>query len=146
LTLLDTHIWVRWLLPDSPLPARLVQRIDADETVAVSANSCWEVAMLVQRGRLLLPVPPSTWIEEASCKGRSEYRRARAMADFGTIDENDQNRRLDKRSASAALSREYLLQAWKQQQAVTSNSPWIGSDSTKGRTRSAPATASFKSG
>lgn len=66
MTLLDTHIWVRWLLPDSPLPARLVQRIEADETVAVSANSCWEVAMLVQRGRLLLPVPPSTWIEEAS--------------------------------------------------------------------------------
>jgi PIN domain nuclease of toxin-antitoxin system len=66
LILLDTHIWVRWLLPDHPLPARLAFKIETDEAVAVSAISCWEVAMLAERGRLSLPLPVSAWIDEAS--------------------------------------------------------------------------------
>jgi PIN domain nuclease of toxin-antitoxin system len=66
LILLDTHIWVRWLLPDHPLPARLVHQIEAAESVAVCAISCWEVGMLVERGRLSLPLPVSAWITEAS--------------------------------------------------------------------------------
>jgi PIN domain nuclease of toxin-antitoxin system len=47
LILLDTHIWVRWLVPVHPLPAAVVGRIEDADRVAVSAISCWEVGMLV---------------------------------------------------------------------------------------------------
>jgi PIN domain nuclease of toxin-antitoxin system len=56
LILLDTHIWVRWLLPDHPLPARLVGKIETEDAVAVSAISCWEVSMLVERGCLIAAI------------------------------------------------------------------------------------------
>jgi PIN domain nuclease of toxin-antitoxin system len=66
LILLDTHIWVRWLLPDDPLPPSLPQRIEAADSVAVCTISCWEIGMLVQRGRLSLPLSVSAWVEEAT--------------------------------------------------------------------------------
>ena len=37
--LLDTHIWIRWLLPSQPLPINLVRQIEQTETVMVSAIS-----------------------------------------------------------------------------------------------------------
>jgi PIN domain nuclease of toxin-antitoxin system len=64
---LDTHIWV-WWADDSPrLSAAHRQAIDADPTedVGVSAISCWEVALLKVRGRLVLRVPVERWIEDA---------------------------------------------------------------------------------
>lgn len=64
--LLDTHIWVRWLEPESdPLPARLVQIIDRSDSVGVSAVSCWEVAYLARRNRLALPLPVGEWLKSA---------------------------------------------------------------------------------
>lgn len=64
--LLDTHIWVRWLLPTDPLPASLVEQIEQADAVCVSAISCWEVVMLEQKQRIELPVPVKEWLEEAS--------------------------------------------------------------------------------
>lgn len=46
--LLDTHIWLRWLLPTEPLPIKLIEPIEQAEIATVSAISCWEVVMLVQ--------------------------------------------------------------------------------------------------
>ena len=66
MTLLDTHIWVRWLVPVHPLPAALVQRIEDADRVAVSAVSWWEVGMLVSHRRIDLPLPLSEWIGEAT--------------------------------------------------------------------------------
>lgn len=65
--LLDTHIWVRWLTGEAdPLPATIVQQVDAAQTLAVSVISWWEVAMLVKRGRLTLPLPLADWCFEAT--------------------------------------------------------------------------------
>jgi len=64
--LLDTHIWLRWLLPIEPLPVRLVEQIEHAETATVSAISCWEVVMLVQKQRIELPLPVEQWLEEAT--------------------------------------------------------------------------------
>lgn len=53
--LLDTHVLVRYLMGDKQLGRRAVAAIDKalpDDQVFVSAISFWEVAMLVQRGRL----------------------------------------------------------------------------------------------
>ncbi len=64
--LLDTHIWIRWLLPTEPLPGRLVGYIEKADKVMISAISCWEVAMLVQKQRINIPLPISEWLEEAT--------------------------------------------------------------------------------
>lgn len=64
--LLDTHIWVRWIEPDTdPLPTALSRMIDSSAQVAVSAVSCWEVAYLAKRNRLMLPLPVNEWLQAA---------------------------------------------------------------------------------
>ena len=64
--LLDTHIWIRWLIPADPLPGSVITRIESASQLGVSAISCWEVAMLVERQRLTLPLPLTEWIDEAT--------------------------------------------------------------------------------
>ena len=64
--LLDTHIWVRWLDPNTdPLPAAISGLIDNSDQVAISAVSCWEVSYLVKRNRLMLPLPMDEWLQAA---------------------------------------------------------------------------------
>lgn len=65
--LLDTHIWVWWVHQDERLSARLKAFIERHEQfdLGVSAISCWEVAKLVERGRLRLPLPTSDWLHAA---------------------------------------------------------------------------------
>lgn len=63
---LDTHIWVRWLLSVDPLPAPLVTRIQEEDQVGMSAISCWEVTMLAARQRIELPLAIDDWINEAT--------------------------------------------------------------------------------
>jgi len=65
--LLDTHIWV-WLTCQTPqMTPRLQQLIQQheDDGLAVSVISCWEVAKLVQKGRLKLHLPITDWIAAA---------------------------------------------------------------------------------
>ncbi len=69
--LLDTHIWLRWLSPvDAKLPAAVLDKLAADDDWAVSAVSCWEIAYLVKRDRLMLPMPLATWLPEALAGSR----------------------------------------------------------------------------
>ena len=64
---LDTHIWVWWVHGDSSLSASTRALLDSSEQagLAVSAISCWEVAKLVERGRLTLPCPVFDWLQQA---------------------------------------------------------------------------------
>ena len=63
---LDAHIWVWWVHGDSTLSAATRTMLDSAEQtgLGVSAISCWcwEVAKLVERGRLTLPCPVFDWI------------------------------------------------------------------------------------
>ena len=65
--LLDTHIWV-WLVSD-PQHLRPRRRELLDEYATngwgVSVISCWEVAKLVEKGRLELKQPVGEWIAAA---------------------------------------------------------------------------------
>lgn len=64
--LLDTHIWIRWIEPGTdPLPTGISRLIDSSAQVAVSAVSCWEVAYLAKRNRLILPLPVNEWVKAA---------------------------------------------------------------------------------
>ena len=65
--LLDTHIWV-WLVGDTQyLRPRHRELLDQHEVsgLGVSVISCWEVAKLVEKGRLALQQPVGEWIAAA---------------------------------------------------------------------------------
>ncbi len=65
--LLDTHVWVWWVHGDARLPPNYQAYVQAHEAqgLGVSAISCWEVAKLVERGRLGLPYPVGQWLRLA---------------------------------------------------------------------------------
>jgi PIN domain nuclease of toxin-antitoxin system len=64
---IDTHIWVWWVHGDAQLKPSQASVIEDAETgtIGVSAISCWEVAKLVERGRLVLPRPLEDWFAAA---------------------------------------------------------------------------------
>ncbi|MCF6250648.1 MAG: type II toxin-antitoxin system VapC family toxin [Methylococcaceae bacterium] len=64
--LLDTHIWIRWILNDNPLSQTIIDIIESsDAELAVSAISTWELVLLEKRKRIELPLPVDEWLEEA---------------------------------------------------------------------------------
>jgi PIN domain nuclease of toxin-antitoxin system len=64
---LDTHIWVWWVHGDDKLPSKHKAYLQDNESagLGVSAISCWEVAKLVEHGRLSLPIPVGEWLDQA---------------------------------------------------------------------------------
>jgi PIN domain nuclease of toxin-antitoxin system len=67
--ILDTHIWVWWLLPDSPLTdreRRSLDRIATDKGILLPAICQWEAQMLHRKKRIELPLPFSTWLRRAT--------------------------------------------------------------------------------
>jgi PIN domain nuclease of toxin-antitoxin system len=64
---LDTHIWVWWVHGDEQLTQAQREAIAAneDDLIGVSVISCWEIAKLVEYGRLELPSPLEEWFEQA---------------------------------------------------------------------------------
>ena len=64
--LLDTHIWIWYLVGDARLKAthrRVIQ--DPAAEIWLSAISIWETHMLIERKRLRVRVTPEAWIEQA---------------------------------------------------------------------------------
>lgn len=63
---LDTHALVWWVSDPRQMPARarrLVQdAVDRSQQIAVSSISMWEIALLVERGRLELAIDAETWL------------------------------------------------------------------------------------
>ncbi len=63
---LDTHIWVRWVVEgEDSLPEAISGAIREEPRVAISAISCMEVLRLCKAGRLILPIDASAWISAA---------------------------------------------------------------------------------
>ena len=64
---LDTHVWIWWVDGSTRLSETQRRAIGRAEHagVGVSAISCWEVAKLVERGRLTLDRPADAWLSSA---------------------------------------------------------------------------------
>lgn len=64
--ILDTHIWI-WWVDGGPLPPNYSALIQAESAngLGVCAISCWEVAKLVELGRLQLTIPVDQWLTHA---------------------------------------------------------------------------------
>lgn len=67
--LLDTHIWLRWLLDAEPLSREeraAISRLAASGLASISAISLWEAQMLHAKRRLPLNRPFEAWIRQAA--------------------------------------------------------------------------------
>jgi PIN domain nuclease of toxin-antitoxin system len=65
--LLDTHIWV-WWVNRSPILTEQLQKLIGDrqaDGLGVSIFSCWEIAKLVEKNRLVLSQPVEGWLDTA---------------------------------------------------------------------------------
>ncbi len=58
-------MWVWWASKPDELSARARERIElgmSDSQIYISAMSCWEIALLVRKGRLVLTTDAADWI------------------------------------------------------------------------------------
>jgi len=64
---LDTHAWILWVDGDERLTLAQRDAIAAEEgsLIGVSAISCWEVAKLIELGRLALSCSLEEWLDQA---------------------------------------------------------------------------------
>jgi PIN domain nuclease of toxin-antitoxin system len=64
--LLDTHVWIWLSMEDkknlSPNAAKAIREASLK---CISAISCWEIAKLVEKGRIGLSIPTLTWIRRS---------------------------------------------------------------------------------
>ena len=66
---LDTHAWIWWVDQDRRLGASTIAALDAlpdDDRPVLCDISLWEVATLVERGRLSLDIPLAEWLDAAA--------------------------------------------------------------------------------
>jgi PIN domain nuclease of toxin-antitoxin system len=64
---LDTHAWV-FFVEGQPLRPKAVSEINQarqEGNLAISAMSCWEVSLLVRKGRLTLSPDIGVWLDRA---------------------------------------------------------------------------------
>ncbi|MDJ0596812.1 MAG: type II toxin-antitoxin system VapC family toxin [Pleurocapsa sp. MO_226.B13] len=64
---LDTHIWIWWVNDSPQLTEQYKQWIQnyQPQGLGISIISCWEVAKLVEKNRLVLSLPVDEWLRTA---------------------------------------------------------------------------------
>lgn len=64
---LDTHVWLWWISNPENLSTRAGQAIDQaiiEKGIIISSISTWEIALLVDKGRLELSVDLRDWVRK----------------------------------------------------------------------------------
>ena len=73
MTLLDTHVWLRWLPgSEQALPDNVRQAIRTGGQLMISAVSVWEALYLARAGRLDLGFPWEVWLHKATFDAKVE--------------------------------------------------------------------------
>jgi PIN domain nuclease of toxin-antitoxin system len=65
--ILDTHIWIWWVDDQEKLTVKQRNWIDQyqNEGLGISIISCWEIAKLVEKNRLILSCSVEEWLNKA---------------------------------------------------------------------------------
>jgi PIN domain nuclease of toxin-antitoxin system len=66
---LDTHVLIWWVDGADKLSrtaASMIRRAQAEDGIMISSITAWEIAMLVDRGRLTLTMDVSAWLSTVS--------------------------------------------------------------------------------
>lgn len=69
---LDTHAWLWWVDNPERLSDAARRAIRSADQVGVSTFSCWELAALVERGRLELDRELRVWVRQALAHEQAE--------------------------------------------------------------------------
>ena len=67
--ILDTHAWIWWIAKDNRLgrtPIAALENLPADERPFLCDISLWEVATLLEKGRIGFAIPFEQWLEAAA--------------------------------------------------------------------------------
>ena len=65
--ILDTHIWIWWIDENPKMSAKNREIIQANQAsgLGISIISCWEIAKLVEKNKLILECSVEEWLELA---------------------------------------------------------------------------------
>lgn len=70
MVVIDTHVLVWWVSGDKslskPASAAIKGALSNDSEVIISSISAWEIAMLIERGRLTLTMDLDSWLGEVA--------------------------------------------------------------------------------
>lgn len=64
--LLDTHALIWWVAEPPRLSTRAEEAIEGARAVLVSAASAWELALLVEAGRVAIDRPVEVWLSDVA--------------------------------------------------------------------------------
>ena len=64
----DTHAWVWWAAEDEMLSRPALTALAKTDSVGIAAITLWEVAMLVEKNRLMLDRDVLAWLQKAISK------------------------------------------------------------------------------
>jgi len=65
LIVLDTHAWIWWVADPARLSSAAKRAIEKARVRGVCAISVWELAVLIERGRLVLDREVTDWVRDA---------------------------------------------------------------------------------
>jgi len=63
--LLDTHAWIWWTAESPKLSVRAKEAAERADRLGVHIISCWEIAMLSEKGRISFNMDVANWIDLA---------------------------------------------------------------------------------
>ena len=63
--ILDTHAWIWWSNGSDKLSSAALQAIESTDLIGIPAICCWEVAMLISKGRLKFNLDIQDWLDLA---------------------------------------------------------------------------------
>ncbi|HEX9603678.1 MAG TPA: type II toxin-antitoxin system VapC family toxin [Myxococcales bacterium] len=63
--MLDTHAWIWWVADPARLSSAAKRAIEKARVRGVCAISVWELAVLIERGRLVLDREVTDWVRDA---------------------------------------------------------------------------------
>lgn len=70
MVVIDTHVLVWWVSGNDSLSAKakasIQKALSGDGEVYISSITAWEIAMLVEKGRLALSMDVESWLDEVS--------------------------------------------------------------------------------
>jgi PIN domain nuclease of toxin-antitoxin system len=63
--LLDTHVWIWLSIEENRAVSKKAAAAFKNSRPWISAISCWELAKLVERGRIRLAIPTISWVRRS---------------------------------------------------------------------------------
>ena len=108
--ILDTHALYWWVnrTPDK-LGPRQIDAIEMAESLAVSAMTCWEMAWLVERGRIILRLPVSDWLDQVEVNGIAIIAVTRTIAEYAVALPKHHKDPVDRIIIATAVENQALL-------------------------------------